>query len=155
MDFRADFRSETDDRHSQVWNQCVYKFRSEVAQADPDGPNTDEEALARRVLVKTVITANADQENSAGNPEQPAGSGWERELEYVLHYDPKGKTEADHPRNNVKSCTWKQAAGKKYFLPRYMFRVKGLGGTGGVGNPEVQMKDLEACGVALRPIFRA
>lgn len=153
MDFRADFRSETDDRHSHVWNQCVYKFRAEATQAEEDGPGKDEEALARKVAFKTTVFANADQQDSSGTPESPAGSGWDRELEYVLHFDAKGKVDATHAKNNVKKCSWKRT-GKDYFMPRYIFKVKGLAGSGGNGNPHVSIEHLETLGVGLRPAYK-
>lgn len=149
MDFRAD---EGEGKHVEVWNQAAYKFESEVEQLEPDAIGKDEEALARRVKVKTIVFANADDDPSPGNPENPKGSGWDRELHYVLNYDKKGKVDAAHPRNNAQKCTW-EATGKNYYLPRYIFKVKGLAGSQGNGNPHVTLNHLGSIGVRPRGLF--
>ncbi|MFC1705681.1 hypothetical protein ACFL59_02530 [Planctomycetota bacterium] len=151
MDLRAE-HEDGKDKSPDVWNQSVYRFRMEIEQSGTDGPGKDEEGLARVVNVKTVIHANADNHDSAGNPEDPKGSGWNRELEYLLNYDPKGKVDANNAANNVKKCSWSKT-GKQYYLPRYIFRIKGLGGSGGPGNPKVKLAQLESLGVKRRPVF--
>ncbi|MHC4829704.1 MAG: hypothetical protein ACYTFT_05015, partial [Planctomycetota bacterium] len=80
------------------------------------------------------------------------GTGWDRDLEYTIHFDVKGKLQVDHPQNNAMKCTW-ESTGKDYYFPRYIFRLKGLGGKGGNGNPEVKLDHLASLGVRLRGAF--
>lgn len=150
VDFRANVKEGDDSRHSHVWNQAVYRFEAEVEQAEEDGPGKDEEGLARCVRVKTVLHANADKHPSSGNPESPAGSGWYRDVHYVLNYDQSGKPDLAHPKNNVtKVCR----GDTKYYMPRYIFRIKGLGGSNNRGNPKVTLADLASVGVTQRKLF--
>lgn len=146
MDLRASV-VDGKDRSGDVWNQAVYKFEMQLKQAQEDGEDSNEEELARQMAVTTILYANADESDSSGNPEDPAGSGWDRHIEGVLSFDAKGKIAVTHPDNNCTSCTWNN---KSYYFPRYAFEVKGLGPSHGGGNPEVKMAHLTEAGLALR-----
>lgn len=152
VDMRAEWEDGKD--HSpDVWNQATFKFTMEAKQAKQDASAGDEEPNARVLEFQTVLFANADSANSAGNPESPAGSGWNRECTYVLNYDASGKVQLDHPQNNFKKCTWAKT-GKDYYAPRYIFQIKGLNsGRQGPGNPHISLDKARSVGLALRDIF--
>lgn len=148
-DLRADYQ-EGKDRSPDVWNQIVYKFRMELQQAEPDGPGKDEEQLARACAVTTVIYANGDTYDSHGDPESRPEARWERHIDSVLHFDAKGRIAVDHPENNCKKCYW---GNNQYYLPRYIFAVKGLGASRPNGNPEITLDRIKQLGVSLRAVF--
>ena len=155
MDLRA-FWAPGGSTHSEVWNQCIYKFEMEGKQAEPDRGPQDEEPSARKIEFKTKLSANADappnRPNSHGNPENPAGSGWYRELLYVLHFDASGKVQHDHPKNNWKKCRWPD--GDEAYAPRYIFRIKGLNPNGsGPGNPHITIGNVAQLGLVRRKLY--
>ncbi len=152
IDMRADYVAGKD-KSPDVWNQATYKFSMTAKQAKADTGAGDEEANARALEFHTILNANADAHNSAGNPESPANSGWDRELYYVLHFDDKGKAATTHPQNNYKKCTWAKT-GSEYYSPRYVFQIKGLRpGAGGPGNPHITLAKAQQAGLKMRPQY--
>jgi hypothetical protein len=154
MDFRAPYEA-GQDHSGDVWNQACYKFTMDLRQADEDRPGGDEEASARKIHVDAVLTANADNYSAAasgGDPES-TGGGWLRQLEYVIHFDDKGRVAVDHPKNNFMKCEWKEE-NQKLYAPRYIFKIRGLRPDGpGPGNKQVTMAGVNALGVKRRAVF--
>jgi hypothetical protein len=148
MDFRALQKWGGPD---EVWNQLCYKFESEVVEAEDDRAGADEEALARRVSVKTRLTANADNENLAKNNGDPEsdGQGWIRDCEYTISFDKNGNVDIANPSNNYTYVGWgKDAPG---YPPRYIFTIKAPNfGTAAGGNPHVSWDKVRALGVEMR-----
>ncbi|HVY61678.1 MAG TPA: hypothetical protein VHF22_08495 [Planctomycetota bacterium] len=152
IDFRAEWEDGKD--HSpDVWNQLTYKFTMEATQAKADASPAEAETNARQLAFKTTLYANCDAAQSSGDPESNPGSGWLRELSYVLNYDGSGKAVMDHPANNFQRCTWSRT-GKDYYAPRYIFQVKGLNSKkDGPGNPHITLDKAKTLGLQLRKIF--
>jgi hypothetical protein len=152
VDMRAEWAAGKD-ASPDVWNQATFKFTMEAVQTKKDTGPGDEEANARSLDFKTVLFANADAHNSSGNPENPEGSGWNRECFYTLNFDGQGRAQADHPQNNFKKCFWAKT-GKEYYAPRYIFQIKGLNtGKNGPGNPHIAFSQAKTLGLQLRACF--
>jgi hypothetical protein len=155
MDFRAPYK-EGEDHSADVWNQACYKIEMEGTQADPDAPGGDEEAAARKISFYSILYANADafEQASANNdPESNPGTGWLRQLTYVIVFDASGNVIFDHPQNSYKRCEWKEAS-QTLYSPRYLFKINGLNPNGsGPGNPKVTMDAVNQIGVTRRAVF--
>lgn len=155
MDFRAPFK-QGEDHSADVWNQACYKFEADGKQAEDDKPGADEAASARKIAFYNILSANADNYGQAAanaDPESNQGTGWLRQLTYILNYDDKGRVVPDHAQNSYQKCEWKEAS-QTLYSPRYLFKIKGLnpGGTG-PGNPKVSMDRVNSLGVRRRAVF--
>ncbi len=135
--------------HEEVWNQCLYKFKTEWKESDEAEGSDDQKA--HDVTITNTFTGNEDLLPCDDNPE--TGAKREQVSVYRLIFGDSGQPAPNHPKNDWQSV---KKGGVEVFPPRYMCPINGLrAGGGGKGNPRVQLAHLEQLGVRKRARFGA